>query len=248
MTGSRGAPARRAALEGLRDVAPIIAGMAPFGLLAGIAAVEAGLAPWGALAFSTLVFAGAAQLAALDLLAQDAGAVVAVGTIVVINARFVMYSASLAPHLAAEPPRRRALVAYLLTDQAYALAISRITRDPDLGERVAYFVGCGAPLWFGWQCYTVLGAVAGAALPEDLPIEFAIPLVFAALLVPAVTSRPTLVGAVTSAVVATAAADLPANLGLLAGVVCGVLAGWATSRAQAEEPDGGSAPVEVGAR
>ncbi|WP_423784765.1 AzlC family ABC transporter permease [Euzebya pacifica] len=236
---------RSAVLAGVRDISPVVLGMAPFGLLAGIAAIEAGMPAWGASIFSTFVFAGAAQLAALDLIAQDAAAPIVIGTIVVINARFLMYSASLAVHLGAEPARRRLGVAYLLTDQAYAVTIARLTENPRLAHRVAYYTGAGGLLWTCWQGYTVTGTLAGAAIPDDVPIEFAIPLVFAALLVPALTDRATLAAALTSALVATLAADLPANLGLLLAAAAGVAVGLTTSvrggsfeRQQAPKPGG----------
>lgn len=218
------ATARTDALAGVRSMAPIIVGMAPFGLVAGIAAVEAGLGLLGASAFSTVVFAGASQLAALDLLGGGANPLIVVGTIAVINARFLMYSASLATRFGDEPLGRRALMAYLMTDQAYAVTITRLDTDPP-AHRWAFYMGGAGSLWAGWQVYTVIGAAAGAVVPESLPLGFAIPLVFAALLVPSVTDRPTLVAALASGGVAVVAGSLPANLGLLAGAIAGIAAG-----------------------
>lgn len=230
MTTTSAPASRAAALAGLRDISPIILGMAPFGLLAGVAALEAGLPAWGASVYSVFVFAGAAQLAALELLGQGAAWPVVVGTILVINARFTMYSASLATAMAAEPARRRAAMAFFLTDQAYATTMARLADEPGLVHRFAYYMGGAVPLGLFWQAYTVVGTVAGSAIPDDVPIGFAIPLVFAGLLVPAVTDRPTVAAAGASAVVATAAAGLPANLGLLLAVATGVGVGYAASR------------------
>ena len=84
------ATARSAVFAGMRDISPVVLGMAPFGLLAGIAALEAGMPAWGASIFSTFVFAGASQLAALDLIAEGASAPIVIGAIVVMNARFLM--------------------------------------------------------------------------------------------------------------------------------------------------------------
>lgn len=219
-------------LAGIRDISPVVLGMAPFGLLAGVAAIEAGLPAWGANLFSGAVFAGAAQLAALDLIAKDTAAPIVIGTILIINARFVMYSASLAVHTAGESAGRRAVMAYLLTDQAYAVTIARVTEDPRMRHRFPYYAGAGGTLWAFWQLYTLIGAVGGAAIPDDVPIEFAIPLVFAALLVPAVTDRATVAAAVTSGTVATLAVGLPANLGLLVAAVAGVTVGVGLSRSR----------------
>lgn len=216
---------RRAFLEGARDLTPIALGIAPFGLVAGIAAIAAGLPEWGATAFSVIIFAGASQLAALDLIAADAGALVVIATIAIINARSLMYSASLATHFGEEPQRRRWLMAYLLTDQAYAVTITRLDEDPGYGPRWAYYTGGALLLWVVWQITTVIGAIAGAVIPDAVPLGFAVPLSFAALLVPAVKDRPTLAAAAASGTVAVAGAPLPANTGLLLAAAAGIAVG-----------------------
>lgn len=218
---------RAAAVDGARDGLPLLVGIAPFGLVAGATAVEAGLGVDGAVALSLGIFAGASQLAAIELLSDGAPIAVAVLTVLIINLRMVMYSASLAPHLAHEPRWRRGLAAYLMTDQAYALTLDRSVRRPEAPARMAYYLGVAVLLWATWQAMTVVGAVIGAALPEWLPLEAAVPLVFLALLVPAVTDRPTLLAATVSGVVATAGRGLPANAGLLVGALLGIAVGTA---------------------
>ncbi len=171
---------RAAFRRGVLDITPVVLGIIPFGLIAGVAAVDNGMGLGEALAFSTLVFAGASQLAAIDLLGQGAPALVAIGTVVVINLRMLMYSASLAPHLAHEPLRRRAGAAYVLTDQAYAMSLARFVTDDEV-PRLPYYLGLALPLWVNWQLMTVAGALLGASLPEAIPLGFALPLVFLAL-------------------------------------------------------------------
>ncbi len=80
-------------------------------------------------------------------------------------------------------------------------------------------------LWLPWQLSTVAGAALGSSLPDALPLGFAVPLMFLALLVPAVGARPTLAAAVTSATIATIGASLPSNLGMLLGAVAGIVVG-----------------------
>ncbi|MEE8601156.1 AzlC family ABC transporter permease [Euzebya tangerina] len=211
-------------------MAPIILGMIPFGLIAGIASVEVGMPAWGAGAFSAIIFAGAAQLAALDLLAGDAGPLVVIGTIAIINTRFVMYSASLAVRFDGEPLWRRVLMSYFLTDQAYVVTITKLDAQPSYRPRLAFYLGGALSLWSAWQVSTLVGAVAGAIIPDSVPLAFAFPLVFIALMVPAIVDRATLSAALSSGVVAVAAADLPANLGLLAAAGTGITVGYLASR------------------
>lgn len=218
-------------VEGVRVVAPVLVGLTPFGLVAGATAVEAGLSWLQAVGLSVVVFAGASQLAAIGLLGAGAPLVVVVATILAINLRMSMYSASLAPYVREVPPARRSLVAYLLTDQAYALAVTKF-REEDV-SRFAFFSGLGVPIWVVWQVSTVAGVLAGATLPAWLPLGFAVPLTFLALLVPAVEDRHTAVAAVVGGAVATAGAGLPFELGLLGGGLLGIAAGFAAEEVDA---------------
>lgn len=232
--------ARRAFVEGLRDVSPTLLGIIPFGLVAGFAAIEAGLTLAHAVGFSVIVFAGASQLAAIELVGDGAHVAVAIGTALVINSRMLMYSASLAPELSHLPLRDRAAAGYVLVDQAYALSIVRYRERPEAPHRLAYYFGSAAILWVSWQITTVLGALLGGAIPEGVPLGFAVPMTFLALLIPSITGRPTLAAAITAAVVATAGAPLPANLGMPIGTVTGIAVGTALAvrRARATRHDG----------
>ena len=212
---------------GLTVTTPVLVGVVPFGLVAGAAAVGAGLSVLQAAALSVVVFAGASQLAMIELLGQDGTLLVVVGTALIINSRLVMYSASLAPHFVEEDSRWRGLMAYILTDQAFALAVTRYAEGMEgVTRRRWYFLGTAAPLWAAWQVCTVIGAIAGARVPAWLPLRFAVPLTFLALLVPAaVQNRATATAAVVGGGVATAGIALPFNLGLLAGALAGVAVG-----------------------
>ena len=161
--------ARESFLAGARATAPVLVGIVPFGLVAGAAAVGVGLSGLQAVGLSAIVFAGASQLAAIDLLGQDAPLAVVVVTALVINLRMVMYSASIAPYFQGVATRWRAGLAYLLTDQAYALSVTRFGADGTVRRRW-YYLGVAAPLWAVWQVCTVVGVVVGARVPESLPL------------------------------------------------------------------------------
>lgn len=227
-------PRRRAFASGFGDIAPILIGVFPFGLIAGIAAVEAGLDRVQAILTSSIVFAGASQLAAMDLIARDATPVVIVATALVINSRFAMYGASLAPHLRGLSPPATLASAYLLTDQAFAVSIVRFPReDWDVPTRFAYYGGASLGLWGTWQISSVVGVVVGSRVPEGWSLDFAIPLVFLALVFPAIRDRGTRVAAAVAAIVAAAAHGLPLNLGLLTASAAGIAAGLAAERGRA---------------
>jgi predicted branched-subunit amino acid permease len=215
--------------NGFLSIAPILIGVIPFGVIAGVAAVESGLGNLAAILFSPLVFAGASQLAAYELIGRDATVIVIVGTVLIINSRFVMYSAALAPHFVGAPVPQKVAASYLLTDQAFAASIVRFANEEEsLDLRLAYYFGAALALWVTWQSSTVVGVVIGAGIPPEWSLDFAIPLVFIALLRPAITDRGTVAAAVVGGVTAVAAHPLAYNLGLpvaaLAGIVAGLIA------------------------
>ncbi|SEN42896.1 4-azaleucine resistance probable transporter AzlC [Halorientalis persicus] len=215
--------------RGVRDVAPLLLGVAPFGLVAGIAAANAGLDLTQAVGMSVIVFAGASQLAALDLVGRDAPLSVVVLTAVVINLRMLMYSASIAPHFRTFAGRVKAGLAYLLTDQAYALSIASYRAEESV-DRVAYYLGVAATLWVVWQLTTAAGVLLGTGVPDAWGLEFAVPLVFLALLVPAMEDGPTTVAGLAGGTIAVVGAGLPLNLGLLVGASVGIVAGLLAER------------------
>jgi len=237
--------------DGIRDALPLLLGIVPFALVAGVAGVEAGLTPLQTIGLSVVVFAGASQLAAIDLLGRDAALGVVVLTVVVVNLRMLMYSASIAPYFRELSARVRAGCAYLLTDQAYALALARYVGDRDREtstRRPHYYLGVALTLWIVWQAGTVVGVVFGAAVPDSWRLGFAVPLVFLALLVPAVSDAPSLGAAVAAGAVAVVGAGLPFNAGLIVGAVVGVATGIALEGRGVGSTDGdgggGSDPAE----
>lgn len=215
-------------LAGVRAAGPVVLGVIPFALVAGITAISAGLTVPEAVGMSVLVFAGAAQLAAIDLIGSNAPFAVVVATAVVINVRMLMYSASIAPYFQSFSARLRAILAYVLTDQAYAMSVAEYERN-DERSRLWYYTGIGFTLWVVWQIGTLAGAVLGAGVPDALGLDFALPLVFLALLLPAIKDRGTTTAALAAGAVALAAtaAGVPLSLDLPLAAVVGVLAGLA---------------------
>ncbi len=223
-------------LAGAKAVAPMLVGVIPFGLVAGATPATTGLGGDTAIGLSTIVFAGASQLAASDVLADGGAALVAVVAACTINLRMLLYSASLAPFLAQEPLRRRLFMAYLLTDQAYAVSITRWSGEaataaeggpaPDPTRRVPFYLGAGLMLWASWQLCTIVGVLIGSAVPEDIPLDFAVPLVFLVLLVPAITNRPAAVAGLVGGLGAVSAAQAGAgHLSVIVGALSGIAAG-----------------------
>jgi 4-azaleucine resistance transporter AzlC len=212
---------------------PILVGVVPFGMIYGLSAVAAGLPPFTAQAMSSVVFAGSAQFIAAQLIHASAPAATVLAVIFLVNLRHALYSASVAPHLAHLGAGWKGILAYLLTDEAYAVASSRFWRDGRRAEvsphRHWYVLGAGLALWASWQASTALGVFFGANVPQGLSLDFALPLTFIALVLPSLRSRAGGAAAIAAGVVAVLAAGLPYKLGLMvaaaAGIAAGLLAG-----------------------
>lgn len=217
--------AKEAFIDGIRALMPMVPGVIPFGLVTGITAVEQGLSPFATLGMTLLFYAGSAQMAALQLLRNDAFALVILLTALVINLRFVMYSASLAAYLHHLPRRWKWPLAYMLSDQAYALSIMKLSSIKTGSSIHWFYAGTAFSMWLSWQLSVMAGVFLGAGIPANWSLEFAIPLSFLALLVPAIRNSASLAAACVGGVVALLAIGLPYNLGLLLASFCGICTG-----------------------
>lgn len=275
---------RAAFRDGIKDIIPAIPPNAPYGMLFGAAAVDVGLDPAQATMLSLFTFAATAQVATVELIGEETALPVVLGTVFIINLRYVVYSASLATQVNHLSMRWRAVIAYPLFDITYALAAARFqeedkenetekgidsrnlkqddgdqrealsyrpTRETDhdrehrtairsetsasMGHHGWYYLGTALPFVFVFTVSTLAGALIGRTWGDGLNIDFAIPLIFIALLVPTLEKRASIVSGIVAAAIAVLSTDLPFNTGLLLGLLCGTIAGALTSRTDSLE-------------
>ncbi|MCP4686477.1 MAG: branched-chain amino acid ABC transporter permease [Desulfobacterales bacterium] len=212
--------------SGARAMSPILIGVLPFATITGVTVVGAGIAPLPAIAMSWIIFAGAAQLAAADLIVRDAPFLIILVTALIINLRFMMYSASLAPHFKEVRNPLKWLSAYLLTDQAYAVSISRFVEGRTTINKPWFYLGCASVLWGTWQIGTIMGVFLGLRVPGSWSLDFAIPVTFLAILMPSIKELSSSAAAVSAGVIAVLALDLPLNIGIILAAVSGVVIGF----------------------
>ncbi|WP_132057870.1 AzlC family ABC transporter permease [Halorussus amylolyticus] len=216
--------ARSEFLSGVRDVLPALPANVPFGIIAGVATVGVGIDAGQALAFAGLLFAGAAQVAAVELVGDRAPIAVVVLTALVVNLRYVMYSASIATHFESLSARWKAVTAFFLLDVTYALSIARFDADrPDANRW--YYLGTALPLWVVWVGASAVGISFGSGVPDHWQLDFAIPLLFMALLFSALDDAASYVASAASGVLAVAGFGLPFNAGILVAAAGGIAAG-----------------------
>jgi predicted branched-subunit amino acid permease len=221
-------PTRRAMIEGARDAALLVLGYIPFGLAAGAAMAQTEVSPVVSILSAPIIFAGASQLVAIQLLNSGASIAIVVLSVLVVNARHLLYSASLEPHWAHWSRGQRMAGAFFLADPVYALAISRFERDQGPGtksEQLYYYFTTSIILVFGWTGLISAGIALGGFIPEWVPLELAIPLTFLLLVLPLIKDRAGLVAACVGGLVALVADPLPFGFGLMVGAVAGLIAG-----------------------
>jgi 4-azaleucine resistance transporter AzlC len=227
--------ARRAFFSGVRDELPILLGVIPFGMIYGVLAMSAHLPVAVAQAMSWVVFAGSSQFIAASLFGSTPAFVIVL-TIFVVNLRHALYSASIAPYLKGLSRGWKALLAYLLTDEAYAVGITNYQKQTNLTHQHWYLLGAGLALWTSWQASTAAGIFLGAQVPAGWSLDFTLALTFIALVVPNLKDLPGAAAALSAGLTALAAHDLPYKLGLIAAAAVGILVGsWLESKRSSAE-------------
>jgi len=152
-------------------------------------------------------------MAVLQLLRSDTFAFVILLTALVINSRFLMYSASLAPNLHHLPRRWTWPLSYMLADQSYALSIFKLSSSAQRAFGHYFVAGATVSMWLTWQLSVITGVCLVAGIPSNWSLDFAIPLVFLALLVPAIRGPASVCAALVGGLVAVFAVDMSYNLG-----------------------------------
>jgi 4-azaleucine resistance transporter AzlC len=204
-----------------------------FGFVYGLSARQAGFSPVEAMAMSTIVFAGAAQFAAIGyVVAGLAWPAIALLTLL-LNARHLLYSAALGPWMADVPRPRRAVMAHLLTDEAFALSIGHFRRIGRTDE-AGYWIGAIASTFIPWNLATLAGVYAGGTIadPSLLGIDIIFPAAMIGLAAGLISGRREVIAAFAGAAIAVSwalfaspALGLEPSTGVVVGGVVGPLVG-----------------------
>lgn len=211
---------RQAMRAGVMASLPLLMGVVPFGVVCGASASSVGLSFAQAWGISWMVFAGSAQIVMAQLLASGAPAWVVVLTAWMVNLRFLISSALLAPHFRELSRRARWLAAYLLVDQALAVTLNRLKEGRAQGEIAWFYLGLGLSLWLFWQIASIAGILLGDFIPASWSMDFIVALTFIALLAPLLDKRQALAAALVGGAMALAP-PLPLKMNLMAAALAG---------------------------
>lgn len=216
--------------DGLVDALPLQAGILPFGLVIGVAIGEGTVNNAAGWAGSFLMFGGSAHLAAVSLLDSGAGMLTVLITVLVINARLLVYSASIGPRFRYQPKWFRWLAPYFLVDQMFALTWKRLDTGVSAGWLRWYYLTVGVAIGLVWLPAIAVGVIAGPVIPATWQLSFATPLMLIGLLAPSLVDRPAWIAATVGGAVAVLLIGMPNGLHLLIGTAAGASAGIAAER------------------
>ncbi|PYE26918.1 putative branched-subunit amino acid permease [Rhizobium sp. PP-WC-2G-219] len=167
--------------DGARRGVPIVLSASPFGALFGALAIDNGFSIVDAMFMSATVFAGASQMVGLDLFGHAVQPWLIVLSVFAVNFRHVLYSASMARHIAHFSLLQKGAALFLLTDPQYAETEKRGER----GEPVTFvwYMGLGLAIYLPWLLATLLGAVFGGLIgdPKAIGLDVMLPIYFMAL-------------------------------------------------------------------
>ncbi len=155
----------------------------PIGLVFGALASQKGLSPVEIMLMSATVYAGGAQFVALDLWTQPASWLGLGFSAFLVNIRHLIMGASLARSVTHFTRAQRWMMAFLLSDEVWAMAEQRAVRQAVSGARLtpAFYAGLGVSLYLNWVLWSSMGAILGAVVGD--PAAYGFDFVFSAIFI-----------------------------------------------------------------
>ena len=209
---------------------PITTGAIPFGAVVGTVYAEAQFSFFQSFGSTLFIYAGAAQLAAVELMNQNAASVVVVCTGLIINLRFLLYSAAISPVVQNSSALTKLACAYGLTDQSYAVISANQDKLKTNSDTIEFYFGASVCMMLAWYLSFIGGYVFGNFAPTTWALEYAVPLSFVALVIPTLKNRIYVAVAVFSSVVSLLLNDLPYKTGLIATALMAIAFGALLSK------------------
>lgn len=179
---------------------------------------------------TVFMFAAQSQLGALKVLYDGGGAIAALLIAIVINARFMLMSASLGVHFRNQPMIPLLIASFFVGNGTFAIATRRFART---GGQLSYFIAMGSCGYIGFVIGVIAGAMFGDMLPAPLlrPAGFALPAFLASMVVASFVAAPrrlSLLAPLTAGASLAIAWGIGPNLALVVGPIIGatVLTWW----------------------
>lgn len=204
------------------DTLTVSSGMISFGLVLGITIDALGRDEIAGLIGAASVYGGSAHLTTVTLLSQGVTVALAVLSGAVVNLRLLLYSAAMGDRFTGQAWWFRWLAPHLLIDQTFLMAQGRRELA---GRAFRRYWGClGLFVLAVWTASVAAGELLAPVLPPLPHLTLVCTAMFLGLLLPRLTTRPSVVAAVSGGVTAAIVSQVVPELGIVAGAVVGVAA------------------------
>ena len=225
--------------SGARTGLPVVLGYLSIGFAAGVVQRASGLSVAEIMLMSLVVYGGSAQFVAASMIAAAGVPLAVIITVLFVHLRLLLLSAALAPYFSGVPAWKNGLIGAQLTDETFVVALARFRRTPAEqgrapGASPAWMAGLNLSAYSSWAVANLAGALAGGLVGHTraLGFDFALPAMFAALLVLQLAAQASRVRALAVALVASVlsvgiALALPGNWNIIVATVAGASLGAA---------------------
>ncbi len=166
--------------RGARATLPVAASCAAYGSVLGALAAQKGINGFELMFMNTAVFAGSAQFVMADMWNPPLPILEMTLAVLIINLRYLLIGASLAPLFAGKSALRKLCLIHLTADENWAVTVAEERRGT---ATTGFLFGGGVCVYAAWSSGTMAGLVCGAAItnPEAYALDFAFAAVFISL-------------------------------------------------------------------
>lgn len=222
--------------NGAIDTFPLVLAAMPFGILYGALAQAYGLSLWTSMAMSIFVFAGSAQFVAVNLLFASAPVVVVVIATFFVNLRHLMYSANLVEHVKHLPAPLRAIMAFWLTDETFAIVANKTSGRYDSSSIHWYYLGSALFMYISWNFFSFVGYQLGTQIanPQAWGLDIAMVVAFIGIVVPFLKTSPMWVCAISAFVLSLISKNWPYQSGLIFSMLLAIAVAMLVARLRRE--------------
>jgi predicted branched-subunit amino acid permease len=215
--------------QSIKDMFGPSVGILTWSIVLNLAIIKTGLALFSTIIMSLTVYAGSAQLASIPLINGQFPIWIILLTTIVINSRFIVYSAAIAPHFQHLSFPHKCLLGFLNGDISFAVFSKKypIAETHSSKKNIyQYFLGSALMNWFVWQLGLIIAIFFGMQIPDKWNFTFAGTLVLICLITPNVKTHKEIIICLVSILVAFATINLPYRLGILSTVLAAMSTGF----------------------
>jgi len=225
----------RLGTQAVIETLPLCIAVIPWGILTGALALQIGLSPFQAQFMSLVVYAGAVQLSAITMMAGGAPTGAIFASTFVISSRHLLYSVVFRQHVANLSKPAKAVMAFVLTDEMFAVSEAHTKRTGEFSALFALI--SGFTFYVSWNASTLVGIVVGTNLTglDSLGLDFAIVATFIAMTFGELRRFPILLSVFVSGTLAVMLKPLLSDSYIIIAAISGMLAAYFAG--EKDDPD-----------